>query len=354
MPAIRGTKTINLALQGGGAHGAFGWGVLDRLCEDGRLAIDGLSATSAGAMNAVVFAYHNMRGGYDGARQGLEEFWRGVSEAGRLYNPVRQMPWESMIFGWRALDESLAYHWFEAFTRLYSPYQFNPLDFNPLAGLLSTHVDFEQLHRCQTTRLFIAATNVRSNRLKIFHNDEVSCEAVLASACLPMLFQAVEIDGEAYWDGGYMGNPALFPLIQGTDTKDIVIVHINPVERDEIPMTSPDIMNRINEVSFNSSLMREVRTLKRLAGLVDAGFIKEEYRDTFPYADLHLHSIRADEVTREFSVASKFSPEWDFLTHLRDRGREVTGQWLSDHLSSVGRCCSVDLREIFSLGAEEL
>ncbi len=346
-------KTINLALQGGGAHGAFAWGVLDKLCEDGRLQIDGLSATSAGAMNAVVFAYHNMQGGYDAARQGLEDFWRGVSDAGSLYNPVRQMPWESMIFGWQALDESISYHFFETFTRLYSPYQFNPLDFNPLADLLRAHVDFDQLHCCQTTRLFIAATNVRTNRLRVFHNEEISCEAVLASACLPMLFQAVEIDGEAYWDGGYMGNPALFPLIQSTETKDIVIVHINPVERDEIPRTAQDILNRVNEVSFNSSLMREVRTLKRLAGLVDAGFIKEEYLDTFPYANLNLHSIRADAVTKEFSVASKFSPEWNFLTHLRDRGREVTARWLEENLSSVGKCCTVDVKEIFSLGPEE-
>lgn len=345
--AQSGPKMVNLALQGGGAHGAFAWGVLDKICEDGRLSIDGLSATSAGAMNTAVYAYGKMKHGIDGARQALHDFWKDVSEAGERYSPVKPTPWDQYFGGWDNLKDSFAYHWFDTFTKVFSPYQFNPLDFNPLRDVLERHVDFDEIKKCQCTNMFISATNVRSNKIKVFHNEELSLDAVLASACLPMLFQAVEIDGEAYWDGGYMGNPALYPLIYETDTDDIIILHINPIERADVPRSSHDIYNRINEISFNSSLLREMRAIHFVMKIVDEGWIKDEHRDHFHFTHLNIHSIRADEAMSRYSVASKFSPEWHFLCELRDAGRAATEAWLDQNYDAVGERSTVDLAEEF-------
>lgn len=340
------SKQINLALQGGGAHGAFAWGVLDMLCEDGRLEIDGLSATSAGAMNAAVYSYGHMQGGLDGAREALHNFWFDISEAGKAFSPV-QPSWFERWCGWGAMDQTLSYMLFDQFTKTFSPYEFNPMNFNPLRDVLCRHVDFEELTACKSTKMFICATNVRTNKIKVFQNKEVSCDAILASACLPMLFQAVEIDGEAYWDGGYVGNPALYPLVYHTDTRDIVIVHINPVYREEVPKTSREILNRVNEVSFNSSLLREMRTFEFVKRLVEDKWIKPEFMDHFHFKHLRMHAIRADDVTKEFSMASKFSPDWDFLCHLRDQGREVTKAWIKKNYSKVEKESTVDLRAEF-------
>ena len=341
------SRRVNLALQGGGAHGAFAWGVLDQICEDGRLSIDGLSATSAGAMNTAVYSYGMMKHGPDGARQALHDFWKDVSEAGQRYSPVKPSYWDQYFGGWENLNQSLAYHWFDTFSKVFSPYQFNPLDFNPLRDVLEQHVDFDEIKRCDCTNMFICATNVRTNKIKVFHNEELSLDAVLASACLPMLFQAVEIDGEAYWDGGYMGNPALYPLIYETETDDIVILHVNPIERDEVPKTSHDIHNRINEISFNSSLLREMRAIHFVKKIVEEGWIKDEFRDHFHFTHLNIHSIRADDAMSEFSVASKFSPDWDFLCQLRDAGREATASWLDENYAAIGKRSTVDLKQEF-------
>ena len=339
-------KMVNLALQGGGAHGAFAWGVLDKLCEDGRLEIDGLTATSAGAMNTAVYAYGKMKHGADGARQALHDFWKDISDAGQRYSPIQPSIWEQFL-GWQDLNQTFAYHWFDTFTKVFSPYQFNPLDINPLREVLTRHVDFDEIKRCDCVNMFICATNVRSNKIKVFRNQEISLDSVLASACLPMLFQAVEIDGEAYWDGGYMGNPALYPLIYDTETDDIVILHVNPIERDEVPKSSHDIHNRINEISFNSSLLREMRAIHFVKRIVEEGWIKDEFRDHFHFTHLNIHSIRADEAMRDYSVASKFSPDWDFLCQLRDAGREVTATWLEENYDAIGQRSTVDLEQEF-------
>ena len=276
-------KKINLALQGGGAHGAFSWGVLDKILEDGRLEIDGLTATSAGAMNAAVYSYGKMKGGADRAREALHNFWKDISDTGSIFSPVKITPLEALFMG--EATSSISFQMFESFTRMFSPYQFNPLNINPLKDVLKRHVDFDEIHACKCTQMFICATNVRTNRIKIFKNDEISADAVLASACLPMLFQAVEIEGEAYWDGGYMGNPALYPLFYHTDTDDMMIIHINPIKREEVPKTAPQIYNRINEISFNSSLLRELRAISFIQKLVEEGWIKEGcHRVRFRYA----------------------------------------------------------------------
>lgn len=341
------TKRVNLALQGGGAHGAFAWGVLDQLCEDGRLSIDGLTATSAGAMNTSVFAYGMMKGGAEGARQALHDFWKDISDAGRDYSPMQSTFWDQYFTGWHDLNQSVAYHWFDSFSKVFSPYQFNPLDINPLREVLTRHVDFDEIRLCDCVNIFICATNVRTNKIKVFHNEEISLDAVLASACLPMLFRAVEIDGEAYWDGGYMGNPALYPLIYNTETDDIVILHVNPIEREEIPKTSQDIFNRINEISFNSSLLREMRAIHFVKRIVEEGWIKDEFLDHFHFTHLNIHSIRADDVTDRFSVTSKFNPDWKFLCHLRDAGREVTAAWLDENYDAIGNHSTVNLEQEF-------
>ncbi len=338
------TKKINLALQGGGAHGAFTWGVIDKILEDGRLEIDGLSATSAGAMNAAVYAYGKMQGGNDGARQALHDYWSDIASAGKIYSPIKRSPFEAMIFGWHDLDHSLSYQAFDNFVRMFSPYQFNPLNINPLKEIIQKHVDFDALHECECVRLFICATNVKTNRIKVFKNEEVSADAVMASACLPTLFQAVEVDGEYYWDGGYMGNPAIYPLFYHTSTDDMVVVHINPIERKDIPTEPHDILNRVNEISFNSSLLREFRAIAFIQKMLDEGWIKDEFRDQITHQKFFMHSIRSDNAMSGYTVASKFSPDWDFLTHLRDKGRQEAECWLDKNYDCIGKRSTVDLK----------
>ena len=254
-----GIKRINLALQGGGAHGAFAWGVMDKFLEDGRIEIEGLSGTSAGSMNAVVYAYGALNGN-EGARQALHDFWQAISDAGQKYSMVKRTPWEQMFGGW-SMQRSVASEGFTLLTSTFSPYQLNPMNFNPLREVLESHLNFDELHSSRTTKLFLSATNVRTGKVKIFHTHEITSDVVLASACLPFLFQAVEIDGEHYWDGGYMGNPSLHPLFYHTNSRDVVILHINPIERPGPPTTSADIANRLNEITFNSSLIKELRSV---------------------------------------------------------------------------------------------
>ena len=337
-------KAVNLALQGGGAHGAFAWGVLDKILEDGRIDISAISATSAGAMNAVVLAYGVSLGGRDGAREKLTEFWTAISRAGEIYSPVRSQPWEKWLQAYGFQTEfSPAYMVFQAMTHLFSPYQLNPFDINPLKDVLLDVVDFEKLSKCnRATRLFLSATNVRSGKIKVFSNPDVSVDAVLASACLPYIFKAVEIDGEAYWDGGFMGNPAIFPLIYNDGPKDVIIIHINPIERKKLPRTAPEIFDRINEISFNSSLMREMRTIEFVTRLIDEGAL-----DSKIYNRMRIHSIRDDAEMTQLGVATKLNPDWNFLCRLRDVGRTRAEEWLAANLDKVGQQSSVDLANVF-------
>ena len=337
-------KPVSIALQGGGAHGAFAWGVLDKIIEDGRLDISAISATSAGAMNAVVMAYGVSVGGMDGAREKLHEFWEEISRAGELYSPVRTMPWEKWLQASGFQSEfSPAFMAFQALTHLFSPYQLNPFNFNPLKDVLLKVVDFERLSHCnRATRLYLSATNVRTGKIKVFENADLSVDAVLASACLPYVFKAVEINGESYWDGGFMGNPAIFPLIYNKGSRDVIIVHINPIERAKLPRTAPEIFDRINEISFNSSLMREMRTIEFVTRLIDEGAL-----DGKKYSRMLIHSIRDDAEMTQLGVATKLNPDWDFLCHLRDVGRLRAEEWLEENLSRVGQESSIDLAEVF-------
>ncbi|VWB61226.1 alpha/beta hydrolase [Burkholderia lata] len=334
-------KPIALALQGGGMHGAFTWGVLDRLLEDGRLDIEGVCATSAGAMNAAVLAYGLQKGGEDGAREALHDFWQAVARSAERYNPLRWVPWlkGTHSFG---LDHSPLYAFTDMMLRVFSPYQFNPNNLNPLREVLESQVDFDTLRKHCPIRLYLCATNVETGKIRIFTGEDVSADAVLASACVPTLFQAVAIDGEYFWDGGYMGNPAIYPLIYNCTTRDVVIVHINPLVRRGVPITAAEILNRISEISFNSSLMREMRAIAFVTDLIQQGTIKRG-----EMKEMLIHSIRADDALSALSVSSKYNADWGFLSELHDHGRREADAWLAHHYGNIGQRSSIDIRREF-------
>lgn len=333
------TRSINLAFQGGGSHGAFTWGVIDHLLEDGRLSFDGISATSAGAMNAVVYAYGKMRGGPDGARQALHDFWQRVSRSAAPYSPLALTPVEKLL-GVPA-EQSWAYTTFESLTRTFSPYQLNPRNLNPLRDVLAACVDFDELQHCKSSKLFLSATNIRTGNVRIFNTAQITIEAVLASACLPFLFQAIEIDGAFYWDGGYMGNPSLFPLFYETSSRDVVVVHINPIFCADIPKSAAEITDRVNEITFNAALLKEFRAVAFVTKLLEDGWIKDEYRAKLRH--VLVHSIRADDALNSLGAASKVNADWHFLTDLRDRGRATAEHWLAENYIHLGKRATVDL-----------
>jgi NTE family protein len=329
------TKTINLALQGGGAHGAFAWGVLDRLMEDGRIDIEGISATSAGAMNATVLACGFAGGGREGAREALADFWRRIANAAAA-SPLQPSLLDRMTQN-HGLDFSPAFQTFDLLVRVFSPYQFNPMNFNPLRHIVEQSVDFERLRKSSAIKLYLNATNVRTGKVRLFRNAEITPDAVMASACLPLMFQAVEIEGEAYWDGGYMGNPAIFPLIYECDSADVVVVHINPIARPEVPRTAAEILNRVDEISFNSSLMREMRAIAFVSRLIDEGKVKEG-----SIKRMLIHSIAAEDFMQKLGVNSKMNADWEFLTHLRDAGRARAAEWLASNFQHLAKQSSTD------------
>lgn len=330
-------KSLKLALQGGGAHGAFTWGVLDRLLEDDRIEIEALVGTSAGAMNAAVAAYGLGAGGPAKAKELLELFWRKSSEAGKK-GPLQPSPVDKM-FSIGNMDFSPMYHFFNSLSQMMSPYQLNPANINPLRDIIAEVVDFDALRANKTAaKLFICATNVKNGRIRVFNRDEVTPDAVMASACLPFLFQAVEVDGNFYWDGGYCGNPPIFPLIYEKGTNDILIVQINPINIPEVPNTAAAILDRINTLSWNSSLMREMRAIQFVTNLLDTNELNRE-----KYPRVFMHSIDAEDLLAKFSVSSKLNPDWDFLCYLRGIGREKAEAFLAAHFDDIGKNSTTDI-----------
>ena len=284
------TKRINLALQGGGAHGAFTWGVLDHLLSDERLSVEGISGTSAGAVNAAILADGLVRGGRAEAQKRLADFWRAASSNGNL--PALQRAVMERLLSFMPLEGTPIQAWFDALSRYFSPYDVNPLNINPLKDLIERFVDFEALRACSDLQIFVSATNVQTGRVRIFPREKITADAVMASACLPLLFRAVEIDGVPYWDGGYLGNPVIFPFFRTTTTEDVLVVQINPLVRERTPTAAPEIMNRINEITFNSSLIGEYRAIDFVARLIDQGRLP---RGTGPgqYRRINVHRIVA-------------------------------------------------------------
>jgi NTE family protein len=325
---------IDLALQGGGAHGAFTWGVLDRLLEERRLKIEGISGTSAGAMNAVVLAAGYASGGAEGARAALERFWRSVSEAARL-SPFQRGPIDIALGRW-TMDTSPAFIALDLMARLFSPYDLNPGGANPLRQILEESVDFQRVVQ-GPIRLFVTATNVRTGRGRVFRNAELTPDILLASGCLPTLFQAIEIDGEPYWDGGYAGNPTITPLIRECTSSDTVLVQVNPIIRPGTPRSARDIIDRVNEVSFNATLLKELRMMALLRQVADAGNSEGRL-----WARMRIHRIASDAMT-ELGYSSKLNAEWTFLCHLREEGRRSADAFLTGHGGDLGKRSSLEL-----------
>ena len=330
----RSPVLIDLALQGGGSHGAFTWGVLDRLLEEPWLEIAGISGTSAGAMNAAVLADGWAAGGAKGAREALEQYWRSVSRAA-AFSPMQRSPLDRLMGRW-SLDNSPAYIFTDLMSRLLSPYDLNPLGFNPLREILNESIDFERLGRAPT-KLFVTATRVRTGRGRIFRNAEINADVLLASACLPTMFRAVEIDGEPYWDGGYAGNPTITPLVRETDAHDTVIVQINPTERPEAPRTAAEILNRLNEISFNSPLAKELRMIALLRQVADPGS-----GEGARWAQMKTHRIKSD-LLATFGASSKLNAEWAFVSTLREEGRRAAGEFIDSHGADLGVRSTADL-----------
>lgn len=342
MPNHRQPKRINLALQGGGAHGAFGWGVLDALLEDGRLGFEGISGTSAGSMNAVVMMDGLLESGPERAREKLHEFWYGISRTGSPFSTLGQQAADWMAGnhrgGWPMQE------WMAMWTGWWSA-SAQGGKFNPLRDLLEAQVDFERVRACPETKLFVAATDVNSGNVRVFQTAELTVDAVLASACLPYLYPAVEIGKHHYWDGGYMGNPVLFPLFYETVTNDILVVHINPIHRAEVPTQPHEVMERLNEITFNASLLREMRAIAFVQKLLDDDWLKPEFRDRLKY--VLLHSIRADDALSDLSASTKLLTDWHFLTMLKERGRNVARDWLKANYAAIGKRGTVDIHKEF-------
>jgi NTE family protein len=325
---------VDLALQGGGSHGAFTWGVLDRLMEERWLRIDAISGTSAGAMNAALVADGWMQGGAEGARGTLEAYWRRVSGAA-AFSPLQRSPLDRLMGRW-TLDLSPAYVAMDLMARTLSPYDLNPLGLNPLRDILAESIDFDRLARAPI-KVFITATNVRTGRGRIFRNAEITANVLLASACLPTMFQAIEIDGEHYWDGGYAGNPTLTPLVRESDAHDTILVQINPRERPGPPRTANDILNRLIEISFNSPLMKELRMIALLRQVADPG-----HGEGARWAGMRIHRIMSDKLA-DFGASSKLNAEWEFVSLLKDEGRKSADAFLAAHGEDIGKHSTADI-----------
>jgi len=336
-------RPIDLALQGGGSHGAFTWGVLDRLLEDETLSFDGVSGTSAGAMNAAVLATGLVEGGRAGARRALTAFWHDIAE--------QQSPYGSCFGAWPVapgstlgafnLDSHPLYAWGSQFLRSFSPYQFNPLGTNPLRQVLQRHVQLDAL-RQGALSLYITATAVRTGQPRVFTRTDLSIDALLASACLPQLFRAVQIDGQAYWDGGYSGNPAIWPLIYGTGALDVLLVKINPLSRPEVPDTAEEISDRINEITFNAGLIGELRAIAFVQKLVEQGRI-----DPGEYKHLRLHMVADEDGLAPLHPSSKLNTDKRFLDALFELGRTAATRWLTAHRGDIGVRSSLNLKKTF-------
>lgn len=333
-------KKLNLALQGGGSHGAFTWGALNRILEDERLDVVAISGSSAGAINGAVLIDGYVKDGRKGALEHLERLWRQISDR-QSFNVLSRTPFEKMTNGWN-LDKSLSYQMWEGMTEFFSPYAFNPLNFNPLKGVLEELLSLENMKACNDIELFVTATRVYNGHPRVFSHKDINVDVLLASACIPQLFQAVEIEGEPYWDGGYMGNPSIWPLIYKSPAEDVLLVQINPLVRTETPKTVLEIHNRLNEISFNASLISEMRAIAFVSRL-----LKEDRLERDSYRDMRMHMIEKPQEMMSLNATSKFNCEWEFLTYLRDLGYKTADKWLEDNYKKIGTESSVPIYETF-------
>ncbi|MGE3872771.1 MAG: patatin-like phospholipase family protein [Parvibaculaceae bacterium] len=348
--AVSRPLPINLALQGGGSHGAFTWGVIEHVLDDPALKIDSITGTSAGAMNAVALAHGYTENGPAGAKAALEAFWRRVSDAAR-FSPIQRSPIDVMTGNW-TLDNSPGYFFFDVFSRLFSPYETNPANINPLRDILEETIDFERLKQ-SPIKLYITATNVRTGLPRVFRNAEMDADVVLASACLPLMHQSVTIDGDPYWDGGFSGNPLLTPIIHESQAQDTLLVQINPVERLETPRTAREILDRLNEISFNSSLKKELRGIAMFRRAVaDEGGL-EHIEWIRQWSETRLHRITSPTLMT-VGASSKLNAEWAFLNMLREEGQKSADRFLKAHSKDLGVRSTFDFDAILDTALEQV
>ncbi|MEN8236038.1 MAG: patatin-like phospholipase family protein [Pseudomonadota bacterium] len=333
-------KSIALALQGGGSHGAFTWGVLDALLEDGRIDIEGVSGTSAGGMNGAALMQGLVKGGKTQARKELKHFWEGMHDTAAL-NPFHSSLFTGLT-GTHNLGHSPFYQAMTLVRHTFSPYEFNPLNMNILKDFIDEFFDFSMLRDMRKVKLFLCATHLETGKLKIFKGRDLSKKALLASACLPFIFQAIEIKGQHYWDGGYIGNPAMFPLAYNCATRDILVVQLTRGRRNKLPKTAEEIYNRHREITYNSSLVREMRVLNFISKLVDRGSVTDK-----SIKSMHIHVIRNREVFRDLDLSSAMNTDWGFLLHLFETGRATAKDWLQSHFDDVGVRTTANLEEDF-------
>ncbi|PKN20027.1 MAG: alpha/beta hydrolase [Deltaproteobacteria bacterium HGW-Deltaproteobacteria-6] len=337
LPSGTKTKKINLALQGGGAHGAFTWGVLDRLLDDERIDIEGIVGTSAGAVNAAILAYGLEAGGRKKAKELLHQFWKFNSENCKC-SPFQPTVFDKILGSKGSIEFSPYWQMFDILSRMFSPYQWNPNNTNVFKDILEELIDFSILQKSRNIRLYLCATNVLTGRLKVFDHSDITPEMILASACLPYLYQAPEINGEYYWDGGYMGNPPIFPVIYNTDCHDVLIVQINPINIPQVPRSTNEIFDRINTLSFNSSLMREMRAIYFVTSLIEKGELdSSKYKHTF------IHTIDAEEEMSKLTASSKMNLDMEFLKYLFDTGKAKADEFLTNHFDEIGQKSSTDI-----------
>ncbi len=340
---------INLGLQGGGSHGAFTWGVLDVLLQDPRIHLEGISGTSAGAMNAVALAHGFAKAQgkaktdpREAARESLADFWNGIVAMGAL-GQAQRAPFD-LMFGMAGMDSTQTGQWADAMARAWSgsmsPYQANPLDINPLKDFVERQIDFERLAAFDDLKVFVLATCVSTGKAEVFTGKRLTASAVMASACLPMMFQAVEIEGEFYWDGGYAGNPAFHPLIYECDSRDILLVQINPIKRDKLPTSAVEIMDRLNEITFNAALIAEMRAIDFVKRLLKEGKLNPEH-----YKDVLLHRIDCGEVLEQLGAATKLATDASLIHALRDLGQSHARQWLAQHAGDLGVRSGVNIAQ---------
>ncbi len=340
-PIASKKKKLNLALQGGGAHGAFTWGVLDSLLDDERIEIDGIVGTSAGAVNAAILAYGLEAGGRKKAQELLSRFWEFNAKNSHC-SPFHPTVYDKILGSKGSMEFSPFWQMFDTLSRMFSPYQWNPNHTNVFKDILEELIDFSLLQKSRTTKLFICATNVLTGRLKVFENHEITPEMILASACLPYLYQAPEINGEHYWDGGYMGNPPIFPVIYNTNCQDVLIIQINPINIPEVPQSANAIFDRINTLSFNSSLMREMRAIHFVTSLIEKGEL-----DSAKYKHTYIHTIDAEREMSKLTASSKMNLDMEFLQYLFAIGKEKAEVFLENHYDKIGNKSSTDIAEKF-------
>ena len=318
-------KAINLALQGGGSHSAFTWGVLDRLLEDERLTYDGITATSAGSVNAVLLADGLALGGRKAARELLRVFWEKMSDM--ICSSIMAPSFLDEMDPGFGLERSPGFLIVDFISRFMSPYQLNPSDKNPMRDLLNEVVDFERVRRQRLVKLFLSATTVRTGKIAVFTTDEITADHVLASACVPFKMRAPKIGSEHYWDGGFMGNPAIFPVIYGCDSCDVLLVHLTPTSEPRCRPTSARSLIAWRRICFNSALMREMRVIAMFTQMIDDGKMRGNKR-------MFFHLIDAEDIIGDLSGSSKMNADWKFLMYLFKIGRERADKWLATNLTT--------------------